>query len=168
MQVLTKANELHNDTWQFCNAVEAEHKIEEKQLLPFSQLDDAQLTALDFSSNALWIKLPEELAKVKDYLPKMSFIGVYFPVFKNGVGFSIARRLRDEFGFQGEIRAYGHLIPDQFPMLIECGFDSVALNQEHDDVNIWQHSYTETHFRYQQDSKGDFLSVLKQRHNTPV
>lgn len=54
-------------------------------------------------------------------------IAIRFAKFNDGRGFSIARLLRDEIGFKGEILASGHVIPDQALHLLRAGFDTAEL-----------------------------------------
>jgi len=61
-----------------------------------------------------------ELAEV---FPRLDLIAVYFPAFTDGRGFSMARELRD-LGYRGELRARGHILPDQLHFLRRCGFDA--------------------------------------------
>lgn len=65
---------------------------------------------------------PEELV---DHLHH-DLIGIEFPAFSDGRGFSLARRLR-ELGFQGRLRATGRLIADQYAMARRVGFDEVQV-----------------------------------------
>ena len=53
-------------------------------------------------------------------------IAVLFPSFADGRGLSLGHRLR-RLGFAGHLRARGHLVPDQYPMALRCGFDAVEL-----------------------------------------
>lgn len=73
----------------------------------------------------------EELGSALDHL---DLIVVSFPIFRDGRGFTQARALREYFGFSGEIRAEGHLIPDQAQFLRSCGVDTVALDPATDDA----------------------------------
>lgn len=59
-------------------------------------------------------------------LPRLGLISVAFAGFADGRGFSIARKLR-ALGFEGELRAHGPVIADQFAALRACGFDTVEL-----------------------------------------
>jgi len=70
----------------------------------------------------------ETVAKL---LPHLALIAVSFPKFRDGRGFTLARALRYRYGFGGEIRAVGHVIPDQLEMLCGCGFTSVQTPAEH-------------------------------------
>ena len=56
-------------------------------------------------------------------------IRVDFPSFADGRGFTIARRLR-LMGFQGRLRAKGHVIADQYAMARRAGFDEVEISEE--------------------------------------
>lgn len=66
---------------------------------------------------------PETLAPL---FPRLKLISVAFAGFADGRGFSIARKLR-ALGFEGELRAFGPVIADQFAALRACGFDAVEL-----------------------------------------
>jgi uncharacterized protein (DUF934 family) len=69
--------------------------------------------------------------------PDLALIAVEFPKFRDGRGFSLARTLRERFGFAGEIRALGHILPDQYRFLLRCGFSTVAL-PEGTDLGPWR------------------------------
>lgn len=65
-------------------------------------------------------------AALEPYLPGLALIGIAFPAYSDGRGFSLARRLR-QAGFTGRLRAVGPLITDQFAYAIACGFDEIEL-----------------------------------------
>ncbi|WP_297443074.1 DUF934 domain-containing protein [Acidocella sp.] len=67
---------------------------------------------------------PQDLAGA---LAKVARVEIEFPKFRDGLGFSQARVLRERLGFGGDIRAVGHFIPDQFRFLRDCGFTSFVL-----------------------------------------
>lgn len=71
-----------------------------------------------------------DLDVVAPQLPKLKTILVDFPSFADGRGFSIARQLRKTHGFTGQIIADGPLIPDQYVMALQCGFDGVRVDGE--------------------------------------
>ena len=66
---------------------------------------------------------PAEL--VVPYLASLALVCIDFPKFRDGRGFTIARKLRQLFAYAGDIRAVGHVLPDQFTALISCGFTSI-------------------------------------------
>ena len=53
-------------------------------------------------------------------------IRVEFPSSADGRGFTIAARLR-RFGYQGHLRAKGHVLADQYAMARRSGFDDVQI-----------------------------------------
>ena len=55
-------------------------------------------------------------------------IRVDFPSFADGRGFTIARQLRLR-GFQGRLRAKGHVLADQYAMARRAGFDEVEIDE---------------------------------------
>lgn len=69
---------------------------------------------------------PEDLGKL---MLGVDAIRIDFPSFADGRGFTLARRLRD-LGFQGRLRATGHVISDQYAMARRVGFDEVEISDE--------------------------------------
>ncbi len=55
-------------------------------------------------------------------------IRIDFPSFADGRGFTIARILRLR-GYNGRLRAKGHVIADQYAMARRSGFDEVEISQ---------------------------------------
>jgi uncharacterized protein (DUF934 family) len=76
---------------------------------------------------------PEAIA---DLLPWLSLVAVLLPKSKDGRAFTQVRALREHFGFQGEIRATGHILPDHYRMLLRCGVSTVQL-PEGADPAVW-------------------------------
>jgi uncharacterized protein (DUF934 family) len=56
-------------------------------------------------------------------------IRIAFPSFADGRGFTLAAILR-RAGYQGRLRAYGHVIADQYAMARRSGFDEVEISEE--------------------------------------
>lgn len=80
-------------------------------------------TALDLPSDTDPVQLVERLAA------QVQMIRIAFPSFADGRGFTIARQLRLS-GYTGHIRAFGHVIADQYAMARRAGFDDVEINEE--------------------------------------
>ena len=59
----------------------------------------------------------------------IDLIRVDFPKSADGRGFTIARRLR-LMGFQGRLRARGHVLADQYAMARRSGFDEVEIDDD--------------------------------------
>lgn len=77
---------------------------------------------------------PDALAPL---LHRLALVAVSFPRFRDGRGFTQARRLREFHGFAGDIRAVGHVLPDQFLALLRCGVTSVALAEGQQEA-VWR------------------------------
>ena len=60
--------------------------------------------------------------------PALRMIRVDFPSSADGRGFTIARTLRQR-GYQGRLRARGHVLADQYAMARRAGFDEVEIPQ---------------------------------------
>ena len=91
------------------------------EIVPFAETADSA-EAIDLGSDAD----PQALA---DLLPKLRLIRVDFPSFADGRGFTIARQLR-LMGYQGRLRAKGHVIADQYAMARRAGFDEVEIERD--------------------------------------
>jgi len=72
---------------------------------------------------------PVELSGVLEYL---SLVAVRFPKFGDGRGYSIARLLRERYGYAGELRAVGDVLRDQLLFMKRSGFDSFSLRDDQD------------------------------------
>ena len=72
---------------------------------------------------------PEDFA---DELGHFDLVAINFPVFSDGRGFSIARLLRERYGFEGDIRAIGDVLQDQLFYMTRCGFTSFELREDKD------------------------------------
>ena len=69
----------------------------------------------------------ESISMIKDDIDFFEMIQFNFITFKDGRPFSEAKKLRVEFKFLNEIRASGHILPDQYIFLLRCGFSSVEI-----------------------------------------
>ena len=65
-----------------------------------------------------------------DELLQSSAIRIVFGSFADGRFLTLGRQLRLR-GYTGHIRAAGPLVPDQFPMALKLGIDSVEISTEH-------------------------------------
>lgn len=68
---------------------------------------------------------PEEVALSEG----LKLVRVEFPSFSDGRGFTIARVLRRR-GYTGKLRAFGHVISDQYAMARRSGFDEVEISED--------------------------------------
>ncbi len=80
----------------------------------------------------VWLVGNEEIETVAELLIKAPVVAIQFPKFVDGRGFSMARLLRERYGYQGEIRAIGEIIRDQLYLLQRCGFNAFEFGAEVD------------------------------------
>ena len=79
---------------------------------------------------------------------RFDLICLEFPKFQDGRAFSYARKLRQRFGFAGELRAVGNVLRDQLAFMVRCGFDSFEV----DDAGVveqWARAMSEISVVYQ-------------------
>ena len=81
------------------------------------------------------INSDESLDEITEDLQYFSLIQFNFLTFRDGRPFSIAKILRKKLNFEKEIRASGHILPDQYIFLIRCGFDTVEIEEKN--MDIW-------------------------------
>ena len=65
-------------------------------------------------------------------LDQFELVALEFPKFTDGRSYSHARRLRDRFGYRGEIRAVGEVLRDQLFFMQRCGIDSYQVREDKD------------------------------------
>jgi uncharacterized protein (DUF934 family) len=71
----------------------------------------------------------DDPASVAGELGRAARVEVNFPKFGDGRGYSIARLLRERYGYRGELRAVGHITRDLLFFLESCGFDAFELRE---------------------------------------
>jgi uncharacterized protein (DUF934 family) len=74
----------------------------------------------------------DEPVAVADDLRHFGVVAVHFPKFTDGRGYSLARLLRERYGYRGELRATGDIFRDHLFFLARCGFDAFALREGED------------------------------------
>ena len=82
--------------------------------------------------NVIRLEPADDPAAVAPRLGEASRVEVNFPKFGDGRGFSIARLLRERYGYRGELRAVGQVGIDHLHYLEQCGFDAFELRDGED------------------------------------
>lgn len=98
---------------------------------------------------------------IADDIHRFSVIALDFPAFKDGRAYSYASRLRDQFGFKGEIRAVGQVLADQFHFMQRCGFDAFEVAKE-SDLKLWHDALSAISIAYQ-GSNDNMVPVMSLR-----
>jgi len=63
---------------------------------------------------------------------ELAVIAINFPKFSDGRGYSLARLLRERYGYKGELRAIGEVARDHLHAMAQCGFDAFQLRAGED------------------------------------
>ncbi len=104
-------------------------------LVPFAwwrEVREALVAARGRESLGVWLAPDDEPADLVGDFDKLSLIGVDFPVFRDGRGYSTARLLRERYSWRGELRAIGDVLHDQLNYMARCGFDAFAVRADKD------------------------------------
>ncbi|MDX1589519.1 MAG: DUF934 domain-containing protein [Oleiphilaceae bacterium] len=80
----------------------------------------------------VWFDSDDEPERLGEDCQSLPLIAVNFPKFTDGRGYSIARLLRERYGFTGELRAIGDVLLDQLHYMKRCGFSTFVLRADKD------------------------------------
>jgi uncharacterized protein (DUF934 family) len=73
-----------------------------------------------------------DLDDLVPYLERLAAVALVFPSFRDGRAYSQARLLRERHGFDGELRATGQVLRDQFVFMLRAGFDAFEVRKDSD------------------------------------
>jgi len=129
--------------------------VTDQGFAPAAPVSPVALAEIAHHQGVLDLAHTDDPAAVTPYLAALSLIRVSFPAFSDGRAFTIARRLR-MLGYEGELRALGPVIADQYAMARRVGFTSVEIP---DDLAARQ---PEAQWKYRADWKAhDYQSRLR-------
>ena len=80
----------------------------------------------------VWLDASEDPEAIAADLQRFALVAVNFPKFGDGRGYSIARLLRERYGYKGELRAIGDVLHDFLYFMRQCGFDAFTLRDDQD------------------------------------
>jgi uncharacterized protein (DUF934 family) len=118
-----KGGRLIDDTWQVLDDA-APIPIEGRAILSLARWRAEQATLTHGVPFGVLVQPAEALEAATDDLYRLEVIALAFPKYTDGRAYSTARRLRDQHGYKGEIRATGDVLIDQIPLMLRAGFDS--------------------------------------------
>jgi uncharacterized protein (DUF934 family) len=73
-----------------------------------------------------------DLDDLLPFLDRLAVVALVFPTFRDGRAYSQARLLRERYGYEGELRAAGQVLRDQFVFMLRAGFDAFEPKKEND------------------------------------
>ena len=157
MALIIKNREVVEDRWHTVRA-NAEGQLPEPQDLPhgaiivpftyWSANRDALTASRSKADLGIWLAPTDEPASLLDDIDSVTVLAVDFPAFKDGRGISIARLLRERYGWKGEIRAIGDVLRDQIGYMSRCGIDAFAVRADKD-IHDALHAFDELTLHYQ-------------------
>ena len=136
MIILNKDKPQKNEYF-FLDDLEKIASINKKKVILTKSLwiQKGQLLKKNKIISGIQLNSDESLDEITDDILYFSLVQFNFLSFKDGRPFSIAKTLRKKFHFKKEIRASGHILPDQYIFLIRCGFDTVEIEDK--DFDVW-------------------------------
>jgi uncharacterized protein (DUF934 family) len=66
------------------------------------------------------------------YLDRVTLVALVFPSFRDGRAYTQARLLRERHSYEGELRATGQVLRDQFVFMLRAGFDAFDVKKQAD------------------------------------
>ena len=146
MQLL-KNNTLIADVWTFPGVDDALPETGDIAV-PFARLlkEFERLSQREGRLGVVFSNI-ERAEALSTFLPKLSLIVLTFPAFSDGRAYSIARQLR-EFGYRGELRATGNVLPDQLQFMLQVGFDTFDIGERFP-LSVWQSASKQLSLAYQ-------------------
>ena len=73
-----------------------------------------------------------DLDDLVPFLDRLAVVALVFPTFRDGRAYSQARLLRERYGYEGELRATGQVLRDQFVFMLRAGFDAFEVKKQAD------------------------------------
>lgn len=88
--------------------------------------DGEQLAARRAAGHRVGVRLTTEdsAETAASLLDRVDLVALYIPKFVDGRFFTTARLLRERYGYRGELRVCGDVVPDQVFYMHRCGIDA--------------------------------------------
>jgi uncharacterized protein (DUF934 family) len=102
-------------------------------ILPAARLlaDARELVLRQAPTGVIWPN-DRRVAELLPYLDWIALVALVFPTFRDGRAYSQARLLRERHGYDGELRATGQVLRDQFVFMSRAGFDAFEVKKDAD------------------------------------
>lgn len=134
MAQIIKHRAVIQDSWQLLEQAPAGALPFHGDVIVPLALWAAERDALSFRLGRIgvWLGADADPAAIAPDLARLDLIAVRFASFADGRGYTLARLLRERYGYRGELRAIGEVLRDQLYYLSRCGFDAYALRADQD------------------------------------
>src|SRR6266705_3017584 len=102
-------------------------------LIPAARLlENAEVLSMRAGNTGVIWPNNRDLDDLVPYLDRLAVVALVFPSFRDGRAYSQARLLRERYGFEGELRATGQVLRDQFVFMLRAGFDTFEVKKAAD------------------------------------
>lgn len=127
MQNLINETSVLENKWQLITKEDAD--LSQENIMIPSQVWLENKEALSSRKDvSIWFAGDADLEAFGD-LSQFDVVGINFPAFADGRGYSLARLISERLNFKGEIRAIGDVLIDQLFFMKRCGFNSYLLKE---------------------------------------
>lgn len=157
MPKLIKDKQLVENNWVLVDSdasLESVLAMKSQQLLLpayFWAQHKAELSALE-AEIGLWFDSSQNPALFQqtsgEAFEQFPVLALEFPIFKDGRAFSYAALLRQQFNYQGDLRAIGEVLRDQLTYMLRCGFSSFQIADDADEA-VYLNGFSDFSENYQ-------------------
>ena len=131
MPVLVKHLLIARDPWTLLDAADdGASATGDHCIFPFDYWRAPTTTARALPNAGFWVDGEVDFEQVRDQLEGASVVAVKFPAFADGRGLSLGALLRSRCGFEGELRAFGDILPDLAQYLHRSGFNAFVVDNQ--------------------------------------
>ena len=132
MPLIINRQWVQDDVWQAINTAEQLAAVDDPcaSLLVAFDLFEQQREVCLSRTGPLGLALDSHhvAASIAHALSRLTLITIEFPQVADGRGFSIARQLRSQFGYVGELRAVGDVTFDRLSYMEQVGFNALSVS----------------------------------------
>ncbi len=130
MPQLIKDGAIVADRWTLFREAPRDLAPDCAAIVPLAWWSEQRSALLVRGEIGVWLAPDADPQALATDIGSLPLIAVDFPQFTDGRGYSIARLLRERYGFAGELRAIGEILRDQLFYLRQCGFNAFAVRSE--------------------------------------
>lgn len=128
MVLINRSGAVTEDPWEYPqegrDLLHSQHTNSERIVVRLEQWGEFE-SRFGASASGIWVFAEQDASSLVPLLDQVELIVVEFRASRDGRGFTLARMLRERHRFEGDIRAAGPLLPDQFAVLLQCGYTSL-------------------------------------------
>lgn len=128
MTVINIRGEAVDQTWRDIEVAEETNSLD-SVIFSLASLKEHIETLDQQSLSRVGVRMTvdDEIGEIADHAKHIGLIDLVFPHFKDGRPFSTAVTVRRDYGFSGDLRASGDILPDQALFLARCGFSTIVV-----------------------------------------